>query len=244
MSKDPAFLFYYQDFAWGTRKMTFEEKGCYIELLCEQADSGHLSLADIKRILNDSFSIWDSICNKFRKDEEGLFFNVILDDHIKKRKKYTESRKKNLMGSHKETHMKAHMENVNENEDEKLIKEAKKNVSCETGFDQLESFNDFFKNYPNQVSRSKALAAWCEIVISQDIALCVQKALKNYKQHLKLEDWKKPQEAHNWLASWPDWENFKDLVPSKIESKPSKECTGCGGTGKLPITGYKCWCWS
>jgi hypothetical protein len=75
-AKDPAFLFYYQDFQHGTRKMTFEEKGAYIELLCEQADCGHLSLEDIKRILNGHTPIWDSICCKFIVDEFGLFYNV------------------------------------------------------------------------------------------------------------------------------------------------------------------------
>ena len=109
--KDPAFLFYYQDFAWGTRKMTFEEKGCYIELLCEQADTGHLTIEDIKRILRDSFPIWDAICNKFDKDDNGKFYNSILDEHLFKRRKFTEGRKNNLKGTHKGKHMDKHMEN-------------------------------------------------------------------------------------------------------------------------------------
>ena len=112
--KDPAFLFYYQDFAYGTRRMSCEEKGCYIELLCEQADSGHLPLKEIMRILGESFIIWDSICNKFIADKDGNFYNVILEEHLMKRRKYTESRKKNLKGSHKAKHMKPHMVNANE----------------------------------------------------------------------------------------------------------------------------------
>ena len=38
MAKDPAFLFYYSNFQHGTRRMTFEEKGCYIELGAGAAD--------------------------------------------------------------------------------------------------------------------------------------------------------------------------------------------------------------
>lgn len=123
MTKDPAFLFYYQDFAYGTRKMTFEEKGAYIELLCEQADSGHLSIDDIKRILKNSFPIWDAICSKFSVDENGKYYNEVLEKHIQKRKKYTESRKNNLKGSHMKSHMESHMVNVNVNVNKNINKE-------------------------------------------------------------------------------------------------------------------------
>ena len=126
MAKDPAFLFYYQDFAYGTRKMTFEEKGCYIELLCEQADTGHLSLDDVKRILKNSFPIWERICSKFITDKDGLYFNEILDEHLEKRRKFTESRKKNLKGIHKETHMETHMEDVNEDVNVNVINDKDK----------------------------------------------------------------------------------------------------------------------
>jgi hypothetical protein len=115
MSKDPAFLFYYQDFAYGTRQMTFAEKGCYIELLCEQADLGHLSMEDVKRSLKDSLPIWESICYKFDVDEKGLFYNKVLEKHMEERKKFVESRLSNLKSPHKASHMASHMENVNGN---------------------------------------------------------------------------------------------------------------------------------
>ena len=115
MAKDPAFLFYYQDFQHGTRKMTFEEKGAYIELLCEQADCGHLSLDDIRRVLNGHFTIWDTICCKYAKDGSGLFFNKVLEEHIKRRENYINSRKNNLFGVHMGKHMGKHMVNTNTN---------------------------------------------------------------------------------------------------------------------------------
>jgi hypothetical protein len=137
MTKDPAFLFYYQDFAYGTRRMTFEEKGAYIELLCEQADLGHLSLDDIKRILKDYFHIWDSICSKFSVDEEGKYYNEVLEEHVEKRRKYTESRRKNLkkphkdshISSHKNSHMEKHMVNVNTNTNVNENKDVNKSVN-------------------------------------------------------------------------------------------------------------------
>jgi hypothetical protein len=86
-----------------------------MELLCEQADVGHMSLEYITRILSNKLSIWrpiwDSICKKFNEDEDGLYYNEILEGHLIKRRYYTESRKNNLKGSHMATHM------VNVNED-------------------------------------------------------------------------------------------------------------------------------
>lgn len=141
MTKDPAFLFYYQDFAYGTRRMTFAEKGAYIELLCEQADSGHLTLENIKRILKDSFSIWDSICSKFIVDENGNYYNEVLDNHLNKRKKYTESRRNNLKSSHMGSHMGQHMVNVNTNvnvnKEERIIQ-----GSNEPTIDEVKQFFD------------------------------------------------------------------------------------------------------
>jgi hypothetical protein len=121
--RDPAFLFYFVDFAYGTRKMTFEEKGCYIELICEQADSGHLTIEDIKRTLKNSFPIWESIRCKYDMDNDGKFYNKILDEHIEKRRKYTESRKNNLNSPHKDAHINSDMENkdINTNRIEIVI---------------------------------------------------------------------------------------------------------------------------
>lgn len=171
MAKDPAFLFYYQDFAYGTRKMSFEEKGAYIELLCEQADTGHLSLDDIKRSLNSHFSIWERICKKFKQDEEGRFYNSVLEEHISKRKSFVNSRKKNLMGSHKEAHMNSHMENVNVNVNvnrkdkrfrkptleqiTKYCKETKSSVDPEVFFNNYES-TDWIKANGQKVKNWKA----------------------------------------------------------------------------------------
>jgi len=132
MGKDPAFLFYYVDFAYGTRKMSFEEKGAYITLICEQADSGHLEMKDIERVLGNHLPIWDAICCKYIKDSEGKYYNEILEKHLLKRRRFTESRKMNLksshMDSHTVTHMDAHMENENRNIDinESISKEEDK----------------------------------------------------------------------------------------------------------------------
>ena len=48
MAKDPAVLFYTQDFLVATITMTNEQKGKYITLLCLQHQKQKLTLKDLK----------------------------------------------------------------------------------------------------------------------------------------------------------------------------------------------------
>lgn len=132
MAKDPAFLFYYQDFMYGTRRFTREQRGLYIELICEQADSatGSISEQDFNEITDCSYA--GPVKAKFKKDQNG-YYNQSLRDKIVKRKAFTESRRKNLdskkdnsennvsMETHMGTHKADHMENENKNKNEIVI---------------------------------------------------------------------------------------------------------------------------
>ncbi len=92
MAKDPAILWYYNDYLSGTEHMTFEEQGAYMRLLCKQADIGHMNLDFIKKVLGKSFKkIWQNISEKFLQDEKGDFFNARVDAEKNKRKKYSET---------------------------------------------------------------------------------------------------------------------------------------------------------
>lgn len=89
MAKDPAFLFYSQDFLVGTMAMPFEERGRYITLLCYIHQNGPISEETI-RLLVGSFS--DILRLKFLQNEIGLFYNNRLSIEVEKRLKFTESR--------------------------------------------------------------------------------------------------------------------------------------------------------
>lgn len=105
MAKDPAFLFYYQDFLVGTNFMGNASIGAYIKILCYQADRGHLSEQHIKNICG-SKKIYEEIKPKFEADENGLFFNKRLEFEVIKRRKFTESRRRNRTNPHKDpTHI-------------------------------------------------------------------------------------------------------------------------------------------
>jgi uncharacterized protein YdaU (DUF1376 family) len=126
MAKDPAFLFYPGDWMGGTMLFSRHQKGCYIDLLMCQFQSGHMTLEDVVTILgyDDYEKHWESrLKAKFVQDSEGKYYNQKLEDEQNKRKRYTESRVKNKEGknqySQKKTgHMTKHMSSHMENEDE------------------------------------------------------------------------------------------------------------------------------
>ncbi len=119
--KDPAFLFYPGDWICGTIGMTFEEKGAYIELLMAQFSRGHMTEHMIGQIVGH---LWVKVKDKFKIDDEGLYYNERLDIEKEKRKSFVESRKNNIFGlnqynkinGHKKGRMTKHMENENINE--------------------------------------------------------------------------------------------------------------------------------
>lgn len=123
MAKDPAFLFYPNDWNGGTMTMSRHLKGCYIDLLVAQFNSGPLSLEEIKTVLGTDFAIWGALTKKFKKTDTGLFFNERLEIEKSKRVEYSKSRSENRKKGKNSTyertyenHMISHMENENENE--------------------------------------------------------------------------------------------------------------------------------
>lgn len=125
MAKDPAFLFYFQDFLTGTQFMSLEAVGAYIRALCHQADKGSIPKKHMLIICQSSDDVMLEVCTKFSLDEHGNYINIRLKEEVEKRRNYAESRRKNRLGSKKskKKHMKnisktydIHMENENVNE--------------------------------------------------------------------------------------------------------------------------------
>lgn len=130
--KDPAFLFYSNDFLSGTMLMSNEEVGIYIKLLCLQHQQGHLKEEDML-----SIGATKKVFSKFIKDDKGYYYNERLEYEANKRKAYSESRKnnrkkketyeedmKNICNSYEE-----HMENENININKNIIKNNSKKDS-------------------------------------------------------------------------------------------------------------------
>lgn len=107
MAKDPALLFYTNDFLAGTYTMTDEQVGKYIRLLCLQHQKFELTKKDMMNICK---TYDKDIFEKFRL-ENGVYYNVRLREEANRRKAYSESRRKNRESE--KTYV-PHMETVTE----------------------------------------------------------------------------------------------------------------------------------
>lgn len=118
MAKDPAFLFYPNDFLSGTQFMTDDQVGKYMRLLMAQHQHGHLTEDQVIFICK---SYDNHIFSKLKKDLKGLWYNERLEIEIEKRKNYVISRGRNKEGKTKEKIISksydSHMENAIVNED-------------------------------------------------------------------------------------------------------------------------------
>ena len=119
MAKDPAVLFYTNDFLAGTFTMSDEQVGKYIRLLCLQHQKGTLTDNDMKNICK-TYDV--DIYSHFTK-EGDVYYNPRMREETEKRKKYSESRKTNRIST-KEKNISLsyvkHMENEDENENENI----------------------------------------------------------------------------------------------------------------------------
>jgi uncharacterized protein YdaU (DUF1376 family) len=94
MSKDPAFLFYVNDYLGGTMGFTIEMHGAYLLMLLYQFNNGPFEESAAK-IIGEN---WEKIKCKFKKTDSGLFYNERLKIEIEKRRSYSASRSKNIGG--------------------------------------------------------------------------------------------------------------------------------------------------
>jgi len=96
MAKDPAFLFYPNDWLGGTRHLSFEAKGAYMELLILQFNMGPFTMDDAKHVLGSNWdNLWVSLKRKFSTDGDEVFWNVRLKAEMDKRNKHSEHQRLN-----------------------------------------------------------------------------------------------------------------------------------------------------
>jgi len=125
MAKDPAVLLYTGDFLTGMTLLNYEQRGQYITLLCQQHQLGHLPFNHMISVCGSVDSV---VINKFKKDEDGLYYNERMESESSKRVSYCKSRSNNKSGRKKnksydkscDNHMSVHMENENENENKDI----------------------------------------------------------------------------------------------------------------------------
>jgi hypothetical protein len=152
MGKDPAFLFYSNDFLTGVADLTFEERGQYITLMALQHQKGHLTK---KAIDINVPNVSSDVLAKFIIDEDGLYYNERLEIESEKRKAHSKKQKERAISgwekrkadqSHGTTTANATalpLEDANEDELTNRINSIKKGVKPKDRIPSLESFIDY-----------------------------------------------------------------------------------------------------
>lgn len=142
MAKDPAFLFYPNDFDCATRFFSDEEVGIYLRLLIAQFQNGRLSDKHMN-IICKTYN--KDIYSKFTRDSEGFYYNERLENELIKRKEYSKSRSKNRKNKNNISKTyDEHMENENVNSFNTLTN--KNNVIDIKDSNSWESEKKYFKN--------------------------------------------------------------------------------------------------
>ena len=212
--KDPAFLFYPQDFLVGTMTMTFEDRGKYITLLSVMHQQGKLSEETIRFLVG---YVSDMLRLKFKQDENGYFYNERLLLEIEKRNKFTESRANNgkLGGRPKKekTYAKPtykpnykpknnHTEDVNENENKDLLKGG---VGEKINFSDLENtqwFETIIRYLKFRINTDKLNEYWNQYQTAMIADDDLYREKNDYRSHFR-----------NWV---------KIQVDNNEKSKPNK----------------------
>lgn len=244
MSKDPAVLFYTSDFLSGTIFMRNDQVGKYIKLLCMQHQQGHLKEEDMLEMCG---SYDERIFSKFVKDENGLYYNVRMEEETLKRKKYSESRSNNRKGiknqhmnehmsqdmiedmsehmyEHIEQHMTPHMENENVNENININRDINNisisedtNVIKEEKSEIDEMFDMFWIVYPKKSNKKGAKVSFKRIKNLKAEFPLIMEALDRFK---KSKQWTKQNGEFIPLpTTWINQERWKD---EHIETREEK----------------------
>jgi len=221
MAKDPAVLFYTQDFITGTLLMTYEQRGKYITLLCLQQQNGKLTEKDLMRVCGEKD---EDIWQKFELHDDGFYYNGRMLLETSKRKKYTESRIANL------SHMDSHMEICNKKDEIRNKKEEDEIKFKSEVFEFAEKYPETmlnkFCNYWTEKNKSRTkmrfelektfeisrrLVTWA----SRDVNIVKTETPLSYEEILKLSE-KDPDIWNRYKSVKKYGERKAVFIPIKI----------------------------
>lgn len=221
MAKDPAFLFYHEDFLVGVSDMSNEEVGAYIRCLCTQASKGGLTEKHMKKICetNETHMI---VVSKFIFDEEKQFYvNSRLKVEVEKRKRFTESRANNRSKPNKQNNIsdsyETHMVNENENV---IIDKGKGGLGEKPLGDNLDAISIKHNSYLKQCLEQKQ---WIETLEIQKVIMNgkIEVSLKNYNLHLIAQSESKTslKDYKSHFVNWMNKRNQQKAIEDKNKQK-------------------------
>lgn len=214
MAKDPAFLFYSNDFLSGTFTFSDEQVGKYIRLLCIQHQKGFLLEKDMLKICK---TYDEDIYSKFII-RDGLYVNLKLEVVSEKRKLYAESRRSNRLGAGSDKDKKSgkkgktydsHMEIViiDINNITYAHKKFFKNENHTYSFAEL--FEIFWGIYPEKDGKKAAEKHFSNTVKKIEDVYKIDKAIYNYLNTSKVKNGY----IKNGSTFFNNWQDFINITP-------------------------------
>lgn len=193
MAKDPAFLFYSQDFIVGTNTMNFEDRGKYITILAQMHQQGRLDEETISFLVG---SVSVKLKSKFQIDKNGLWYNERLEEEMGKRAAFVDSRRENGKkgGRPKKPNGKPNgkpSNNLHEDENENEIKDI--NVP----------FDDFWNLYDKKKGEKEKLKRKWNKLSDTDRSDIMQ-YIPKYKREQPNKEFRKNPETFLNNKSWHD----------------------------------------
>ena len=209
MAKDPAFLFYSNDFDCRTKFLSHEQVGMLVRLMIAQHQFGRLTHEQVETVCGR----WDEpLMEKFQVDKDGLYFNDRLEYEINRRVKYVKSRNNNLTKKktgHMDSHMDSHMENENENNNNNSISTStstSKEKKAEEEKKRWDRFLLLYERHPSPKRRDRSYAKFKASVKTKKDFEDIQVALDNFISDCEsLDDPKFAVQSHNWFGEWREW---------------------------------------
>lgn len=165
MPKDPAMLWYWNDWNGGTYTMNRHLKGCYMDLLSAQFNSGPLSIDQIKTVLGTDQAKWTVLSKKFKRelnsDGVEVFSNERMETEKNKRAKFSSEQRERVDKRWKKYRGNTGvLPNVNENENKE-----------DRGLGKGEGF------FANEIPKNMELTNLEILAVQEFIAITVKKNL-------------------------------------------------------------------
>ena len=142
MAKDPAVLFYTSDFLTGTSFLTYEQKGQYITLLCQQHQLYRIPENHMISICGSNDS---PVIKKFAVDSDGFYYNARMREEAERRANYCESRSNNKSGRPKSKGKKKIIRKSYDNHMETETETENKDINRVLNESEIFDFDTLFK---------------------------------------------------------------------------------------------------
>ncbi len=168
MGKDPAILFYTQDWLTGTMFFSFEQKGKYITLLCAQHQLGGLiNKDDFMAVVGDDIVVK----NKFVETDDG-FYNERLMNEMEKRSikstnlsanakiRWDKHKQKQCKGNAIAADLQMPIEDEDEDEDVINIKDVKEYFKFQGSEEFAQDFFDHFNAQGWKTGPGRKITNW------------------------------------------------------------------------------------